>query len=69
MYPQSSEEMNTDEFKFCFIMLNIERYINFIDNEHCIENEPGDVKKGKEDWIGSMEDLDHLYKFLVDYDW
>ena len=49
-------------------MLNIERYINFIGDENGIENEPDDVKKGKEDWIGSIEDLDYVCKFLVDYE-
>ena len=47
MDPQLWEEMNTDEFKFCFVMLNIERYINFINDENSIEIEPDDVKTQK----------------------
>ena len=63
MDPQLCEEMNTDEFKFCFVMLNIERIF-----EHCIENEPDDDKKGKEDWVGSKEDTDYVCRFLNEYE-
>ena len=63
MDPQLCEEMNTDEFKFCFVMLNIERYINFIVDKHGVENEPNDGKKEKEDWIGLIEDIDYVVSF------
>ena len=68
MDPFLNDEINTPEFKKCFVMLNIKRYVEFVHVENEIEIEPEEVKQAKEVWVGTKDETDYVCRFLMDYE-
>ena len=54
--------MLTPEFQEALIHLTINRYTKFIE-EGSIEHEPIEVRKGKDDWIGTKDEIGYINKF------
>ena len=55
--------MLTPEFQEALIHLTINRYTKFIEEKNSIEHEPIEVRKGKDEWIGTKDEIGYMDRF------